>query len=70
MPSSAERVKIKRLRTKLERVKMKRDIFIKSRDQQTLWPRYLPTASVMSHYQFIRTNLSFGPCRYSAGWWL
>ena len=47
VPSSAEREEIKRLRAELKRVEQEGDILKKSRDY------LLPTASVMSRYQFV-----------------
>ena len=46
VPSSAERIELKRLRADLKRVETERDM-LKSRDQ------LLPTASLMTRYEFI-----------------
>lgn len=61
--SSAERDEIKRLRAELKRVEQERDSLKKSRDKRLLHAQALPTASVMSRYQFIEQVAATEPGR-------
>lgn len=54
VPSSAERIELKRLRADLKRVETERDM-LKKRDH------LLPTASVMTRYEFIAARIEPWP---------